>query len=222
MQHATARYENLRDIAAIYFGCDGTWAYDAFEFINARCFGDGLPVPAIQWALTAHGGCLGLTRSGGEPVITLHPSILGGTEKLNPWGFPSEWLGRCFAFDTLVHELMHVSVIERSGFLRGGGSSSHNNDVWVSEVNRIAPLLGLSKFQASRSRTRRVAGKVCRVVDDGAAPFEPVSKFPRGARIFFGTADSYYRRGVSPFDEAGTGNAQLHVTAAKAAERGRP
>jgi hypothetical protein len=185
----------LREIAARYNGREGgVWAYDAFDDINAKYFGGELPTPKIQWALTAHGRCLGLTRMDIEaPIITLHPSILGGTEKANPWRRDPAWLGPAYAFDVLLHEMIHISVNYIVG--TGQGTTSHNCEGWIGEVNRIAPLLGLDGIEAGKSTTARVDGKVKRITT-GNIPFSAVSMFPYELREHLGTADQYYRTNI--------------------------
>ena len=59
----------LRLVAQHFDGEHGVWAYDVFDAINASYFEGRLPTPKIQWALTAHGRCLGLTRSTARPVV---------------------------------------------------------------------------------------------------------------------------------------------------------
>jgi hypothetical protein len=187
----------LRRIATSYDGPKGEWAYDAFEVINAKYFGGGLPYPKIQWALTAHGRCLGFTRSSSRPpVITLHPSLFAGTEKDDPWRIDPGWLGPTYAFDILTHELIHVSVEYLIG--RGKGTTSHNCEGWIGEVNRLIPLLGFDGVEAGKSTTARVDGKVKRITT-GNVPFEPaVSTFPYGLRRHLGTADEHYRSNMCP------------------------
>jgi hypothetical protein len=171
-------------IASTYYGERGLWAYEAFERINATYFANGLPWPFIQWAITPHGGCLGQTSRRSAPVITLHPSLLGGTQKPNPWGIDPALLGVYFAYDILLHECIHVSV----GYVLGGatGPTSHNNPQWISEVNRLAPMIGLP-VTAAASKTKRIAdetGKKSRVVrtTDSSVPFAAVATFPYGVR----------------------------------------
>jgi hypothetical protein len=98
-------------------------------------------------------------------VITLHPSLLGGTEKSDPWGIAPSFLGPRYAYDVLVHECIHLAI----GQLRGGrrGPTSHNCDNWIAEVNRLAPLLGFHDVRAGRSKTVRPGKEKPRRGTDG-------------------------------------------------------
>lgn len=192
-------------IARHYHGRWGEWAYEVYSGINQRFFAGELPWPHISWSLTPHGACLGYTWTAGPPVIVLHPSLLGGTEKQNPWGVPPAWLGPSFAFDVLLHEAVHVAVAHCLGGWRGKGETSHNNDAWIEEVNRLAPLLGFQGVEAGRTRPRRVPvegeprtrrgnlpTRVARVAA-GNLPFWAVATFPRGLRMHLKLADAFYR-----------------------------
>lgn len=189
-------------LASHYHGEPGRWAYDTFEEINRAYFDNTLPWPLIQWAITPHGGCLGLTRRIGArpPVITLHPSLLGVSEKRRPWGIDAKYLGYKYAWDVLLHESIHISV----RYLLGGadGPTSHNNPQWVAEVNRIAPLIGLEP-RAGSSKSRRViiegqttktgrpATRVVRAVEGDCYPFKAVATFPYGIRAHLNQMDYY-------------------------------
>jgi hypothetical protein len=199
--------EALRVVARHFDGDRGIWAYDCFDAINATYFEGLLPTPKIQWSLTPHGGCLGLTRMTSRPVITLHPSLLGGTERRNPWDVDPAWLGFTYAFDVLLHESIHVS----QHCLHGGGRgpTSHNNTAWIAEVNRLIPLLGFGALKAGRSKAGRVpvegattttgkpATRVARV-SEGDIPFGAVARFPYSLRLHLDTADAHYRAGRIP------------------------
>ncbi len=219
-----------RLIARHYDGAKGVWAYEAFDFINAAYFGGRLPTPLIRWTLTPHGRCLGFTRVAAAPEIALHPSLLGGTEKPNPWGVSPAELGVAYAFDTLVHECIHVENQCVQGGWHGTGDTSHNNPLWLGEVNRLAPLLGLAGVRAGASVTRRVAvagepttrgklpTKVARTTD-GTVPFRAVATFPHGVRRHLGLVAAYLRDEL-PFVPTvlpggvreGACNGQQHVT----------
>ena len=193
-----------RLIAGTYYGDRGTRAYDTFEAINSVYFSGELPWPQIIWALTPHGHCLGQTSAQGAPIIALHPSLLRGREKPNPWRIQPTWLGWRYAVDVLLHECIHVAVAHWFG--GSTGPTSHNCPEWIAEVNRLAPMLGLPIAAAmSRSRRVREADGTSRVVRrcDGSGPFRAISTFPNGVRIALGTAAAHY-----------TGsNRQLDVTA---------
>jgi hypothetical protein len=173
-----AREQELRRVARAAFGERGRWAYEAFDKVNAALFGGRLPVPWIQWAITPHAACLGWTDPrGAVPVVTLHPSTLGGTESKTPWATPARRLGPAYAVDTLIHECMHVALADRPRT----GTTSHNCTEWIAEVNRIAPLLGFEGRVAGRSVTRR-EGKAVRRVTEGNIPFRAVAGFRRDYR----------------------------------------
>src|SRR5207248_1169472 len=94
-----------RQIAAAIDGERGRFAYQGLDWINAALFAGQLPTPMILWGLTPHSHSLAFTRVGGDlPLIVLHPSLLGGTEKVSPWGMNPDWLGPAFALDALIHE----------------------------------------------------------------------------------------------------------------------
>ncbi len=217
----------VRLVARHYYGARGVWAYEAFDYINAAYFAGELPTPAIQWGITPHGGCLGLTTSSARPpVVTLHPSLLGGSEKVNPWGVSPALLGVAYAFDVLIHECIHVNVEYLRGGWRAVGDSSHNNPQWIGEVNRLAPLVGLVGVEAGLSKARRIPiedaeptarGKQpTRVVrgSTGNLPHKAMATFPAGVRHHFGWLD-VYREDTLPFTPSvgiGGRNAQLDVT----------
>lgn len=214
-----------RTVARHYFGAAGVFAYTAFDYLNATLFGGALPDPLITWALTAHGRCLGAThRAPSAPVITLHPSLLGGHSPLGgrdaaaPWGIAPSLLGPVLACDVLLHECIHLAIAARGG-TRGSrsdhGPSSHNTPAWIAEVNRLAPLIGLEDLVAGRSTTVRVPqpdappgprGRPPTVVQrvsgttyaGAPLPFAAVAGFPFAAYQLLGRTDRY-RAGILPF-----------------------
>lgn len=207
---------NFRDacftVAEHCYGPKGVWAYETFAFINAAYFAGRLPWPHIIWGLTAHGACLAWASTAQDrsrpPIINLHPSLLGGTERSNPWGIPTNHLGPAFVFDALLHECLHIHIDRNLG--GHDGSSSHNGPRWVRQVNRLAPLLGFEGVKAGISKTMRVPapdaprtarGKVAtRVVRGtvGNIPFAAVASFPHSLRDYFGTASVHYPQNVLP------------------------
>jgi hypothetical protein len=123
------------------------------------------------------------------PIIMLHPAVLGGSETAHPWGIDAGVLGKAFAYETLLHECMHVKVRLTDGW-KAKGTTSHNNDLWIAEVNRLAPLLGLEEVEAQRSRLKRQGNRVIRGTE-GNIPFAAVTQFPYGVRKFQNRLDWY-------------------------------
>jgi hypothetical protein len=204
---ATARNKAGREIeeaccivAGHYYGERGLWCYRAFAWINETLFFDDLPLPLITLGLTAHGKCLGWTankESDKPPVIMLHPSIWRGTEKPDPWGIAPDLLGDRYALDVLMHECIHVSVHYRLGG-PSAGDSSHNNPEWISEINRIAPLIGLEGVDAAMSKVTREGKKVRRVCK-GNIPLCAAATFPHSVRRLWKRLDYYRDPSPLPF-----------------------
>jgi hypothetical protein len=150
----------------------GEFGYAAFDHVNAAYFGGRLPEPLILWDITEYGGCLAFARPSAEgpPVIKLHRSLVEPADVeredgVGPWGIPLEVLGPCYAYYTVVHECMHVSV----EYLLGGFRSrpdrksywtSHNNPLWVGECNRIAGLMGVPADYRMKTYRRVATGEV--------------------------------------------------------------
>ena len=200
-------------VAETYFGDHGRWLYDAFAAINEQIFDGELPCPLITIEITPHSGCLAWCSSSDErpPRMAIHPTLFGVREdgEKSPWGVPPSWFGKRFVFDALLHECIHASVHYRLG--GHDGPSSHNNEPWIAEVNRIAPLLGFRNVNAARQLPKRVpipgeftkTGKpATRVqkVSDGNIPFSAAAMFPRALRVHYGSANGFYRRGRFPID----------------------
>jgi len=205
--------EAARLVARECFGWKGVFIYQAFDYVNRTFFEEALPCPLILWQITPHGKCLGFTESTVDqaPVIRLHPSTLGGTETLNPWGIPAKCLGLRYAVDVLLHECIHVAASCLLGYVNGIGQSSHNNPIWVGEVNRIAKLLGFTGIEAEGTTVKRIPidgeltkrgkqpTKSARVAAGNVPYAQCVASFPHGLRRYLGQEDYYLSRSV-PFD----------------------
>ena len=129
----------------------GTWAYDAFDKLNEQFFEGKLTLPIIQWAPTEWGSCYGKYLPEYQKII-LHPSLLrkgskawGPINPLTRMRESNQLLGVKFAEHVLLHELMHHKNSLDYGVLAPQlEEEKHNNQPWVDEINRIAPLLGLN------------------------------------------------------------------------------
>lgn len=199
-------------IAEHCYGPKGLWAYECFDYINTRYFGERLPCPHILWGLTEYGSCVAwasTTRDKSRsPVITLHPSLLQHHAKKNPWGIPSGWIGPSLVFDTLLHECIHLHIDHNLGGTEG--RTSHDCKRWARQVNRLAPLLGFREIYAAPTKTMRVpdssaprtargkpATKVVRR-SIGNVPFKCVAGFPSALRVHLCAASDHYRSQTLP------------------------
>jgi hypothetical protein len=177
-------------------------ACQAFDWINTTLFSGELPYPLIVLGLTPHGHALGFTRLSDTvpPSVTLHPSLWGGTEKTKPWGIAPDLLGPRYALDVLIHEAIHVSVHYRLGWRRPATwVTSHDNAAWVSEVNRIAPVIGLPGVEAAKKTSTRI-GTTIRHVSKGNISHDALSRFPYAVREARGDLAYYRDRTPLPFE----------------------
>ena len=188
----------LKRFGEYCWGKWGSWAYDEWKQHNKTYFEGKLEPGAIIWDLLPHGGSIGLYHPG-KSIIKLHAAITGdvrevgysgNSAKVNPWGIEHACLGERYASDVLLHEMIHAAVyyIHDSW---GSGRSSHNNSVWVAEVNRIAPLLGL-KVKASvvrQSGKKETRGKW--LSKPGCLSQSELSRFPHSVR-----GKKYYERRI--------------------------
>jgi hypothetical protein len=128
-------FETLRTAAAIMWREYGAWAYDTWASHNDAYFDGALEPPGIVWGLSPNNRRLSNydTHFG---VITLYSGLLE-SEESNLWGLEA-WLAQDLARDVLLHAMIH----QKAG-TSGCNYRSHNNEAWVAEVNRIAPLIGL-------------------------------------------------------------------------------
>lgn len=172
------------------------WAYDEWERHNNAYFDGKLEVGPIFWGLTPYGNCIG-NHAGWRNTITLHQCLI-------EWSIT--WQGGLsgrerIASDVLLHEMIHQSVYQRLGHSgcpendgKRNACSSHNNEHWAAEVNRIAPLLGLPAT-AAQVRQKRVKpdgepgkGKVTWYTPAGMMTRAELSSWPHSMR-----AKDYYR-----------------------------
>ncbi|MBN2304026.1 MAG: hypothetical protein JXQ72_06105 [Anaerolineae bacterium] len=130
-----AAFDTLRAAGVIMWGDYGAWAYDTWASYNATYFDGALEPPGILWGLAPNNRKLGNYDTEFQ-IITLYSGLLD-TEQTNLWGLDA-WLARDLARDVLLHAMIH----QKAG-TSGCNYRSHNNEEWVNEVNRIAPLIGL-------------------------------------------------------------------------------
>lgn len=193
------KFHILKQASEITFGQYGIWLFDTWQSHNERYFDNQLDVIPLTFGLLPHGAKLGVYHNradDGYDLITLHHSLLNPTG--NAWQI-LPLLGKRFASDVLLHEMMHQAIYQQYGhngepLNTSFGSSSHNNPAWCDEINRLSPMLGLSCKAQIIKRQRVVnpdTGKKTTlewVVQDGHLDRTQLGSFPHCV-----TPEAYYK-----------------------------
>jgi uncharacterized protein YukE len=168
-------------------------AYACYDYLNTQYFAGQVPVPLVIWTPTPYGGCIGLCHPTTPPLIRLNPTLLKQQD--------GRVRGLANTCDTILHEMMHAYIDHVLGGWQGRGQeSSHSNDLWVSECNRIAPRLGL-QLVAARNKVRRVPLEDAPATKSGKRP-------TRVERLTTGTLSAGSSQPASPavsFDREAAG-----------------
>jgi hypothetical protein len=153
------------------WGEAGAYAVDEYQRHNENYFSGELPPIPIVIGITAYGKCLGMTRGGGLPRITLSSSIFARTEHSH--GRKRVWPhGRNVVSDTLLHEMIHAKLILE------GRESAHNAQPWCDEITRLSPAVLGHEIQVAPVKPRRVNGKVRRHVLEGHLTQGELARWP--------------------------------------------
>jgi hypothetical protein len=170
--------EPLRELSRLSYGPVIDWAFDAYNHYNKMFWGGRLPVVPITVAITPHGGCVGkMSFPHDVPRIALHPSM----EHPNAWSLEDRATWH-YAALVLLHEMIHVAEVTIYAGLPNPGETSHNQDIWMRETNRMSEAVGLPAV-CSRVRPVRVGDKTIRL-PVAPAPFplsmDQISRWPHG------------------------------------------
>lgn len=159
----------LESAAEILWPSYGAWAYEEWRRLNLLCFGGELSPVGVLWGLTPHGRSQGHYRAE-DQTITLHLSLIENGSLLD----------KHHASDVLLHEMVHQRISELD--MPSTGTSAHNCQAWVSEVNRISPLLGL-EVRAAVVRQKRIDGKVRWSPEVGFLSQKELAEWPHSVRL---------------------------------------
>jgi hypothetical protein len=194
--------DELARLCEDYHGVQGRFAYEAFRWANETIYAGRLPLPLMQWALTAYGHCIGETwlREDRLPVITLHPTIWrrasapSQLSRMMARRQQEHPRGPRYTLDVVIHELLHVYIRYVLNH-REKSKSSHDDPVWCNEVMRLSPRLGIPAFHAAPTKRQRKDGKMLRVVPEGCLPMADLARWPHTVR-----PDGYYKEKTVPFN----------------------
>jgi hypothetical protein len=176
MKPTMTSYSDLKRAAATFFSELGEWSYDEWKRMNSEFFGNANEPGAILWGLTPY-GCGLAYYSFMHNSITMHTSLVYPSTDA-PWSI--ENLGKKYASDVLLHEMMHQYIHQMSLPVT---SDSHNDPSWCAEVNRIGALLGFKNMlRAEVVKQRRVEGKRKWLPKPGCMARKDFAEFPHSQR----------------------------------------
>lgn len=155
------------------WGPAGSWIAETWTVLNDKHFDGRLRYLGVIWGLTPHGRGYGHTSGAGR--ITLHPALLDPSGA-DPWKLGDQ-LGGAYAEHALLHEMVHVLLIER-GVARDESGGHHNTREWCAEITRVTGQLGWPPIQAMPVRPRRVNGVVARQAHPGHLDRAGIAAWP--------------------------------------------
>jgi hypothetical protein len=167
----------LRASGVEKYGEVGAWAYDNWQVLNEVYFkGENIP-GEIDWVADAGNSSLGYYAPM-ENRILLHKELVRPRypTPMPKWSLNN--LNQRMAADVLMHEMIHQRIHQSGGW---EGESSHNNQRFVSEVNRIAALLGL-EVTAKVIQAQQADGRMRRQVEPGCMTLVEIENFPYSKR----------------------------------------
>ena len=126
----------IRRVGLAYWGELADFAYWSYDILNPLCFGGRIRHPLFQFCrVMPYGACIGLscTEDLDRPVIEV---------------FLSLWTRRddrhLAVFGVIAHEMMHFDAVTHWREAGGGRMrTSHNNEFWLSGVERVSPTIGV-------------------------------------------------------------------------------
>ena len=129
----------LRTAGRQRFGELGVWVYDEWGRLNTAFFGGQNRPGAIYWTAAIRNeslGCYYFTQN----VIYLNKDLVRPIYPVPMAKWCLQHLNQRLASDVLLHEMIHQKIHQTGGW---EGATSHNNERFVDEVNRLAKLLDL-------------------------------------------------------------------------------
>jgi len=166
------------------FGEAGAWVYDEWKNLNDIFFHGKNKVGPIVWGLTLQGESLGYYKAA-ENLIYLHRHLLRPMYPTNDLKWNADHMNKNLASDVLLHEMVHQKIYQTGGW---EGETSHNNERFVEEVNRISKLLGLG-VKARVLEKKISQGKMKWETNPGYLTKSELFYFPYASRH-----SSYYRK----------------------------
>jgi hypothetical protein len=151
----------LRIKAIKAFGNFGAWIFDEWKQLNDAFFYGENIVGEIIWGSTPQDRSLGY-YSPNENLIVLHKTLMRPVYPTTNLKWEPRHLSKRKVSDVLLHEMIHQRVHQTGGW---EGENSHNNEQFVSEVQR-----------------QTIHGKTIPSVNSGCLNIEELLNFPYSSR----------------------------------------
>jgi hypothetical protein len=180
-----ATFDELKKDGIKLFGEVGTWAFDEWKMLNDIFFDGENKAGAIIWGSTPQDKSLGYYLVA-KNLIYLHKTLMRPVYPTNELKWGIRHLNKRAASDVLLHEMIHQKIHQTGGWV---GETSHNNERFVEEANRIAKLLGMD-IKARVIKQKTIGGKLIWYVEPGCLTLKELSDFPYSSRTY----NYYYGR----------------------------
>jgi hypothetical protein len=170
-------FSELKKTGKKLFGDFGAWAFDEWKTLNKTFFNGEIVPGEIIWGSTPNDRNLGYYLVA-ENLICLHKNLMRPIYPTNPLKWEFRHFNKKKAGDVLLHEMIHQRIHQTGGWV---GETSHNNERFVAEVNRIAKLLGMDiKARVIKPGTAR--STTSRPAEPGYLTLGELIHFPYGSR----------------------------------------
>jgi len=180
-------FSELKATGIQMFGEVGAWAYDEWNKLNQGFFEGKNRPGAIYWISAARHERLGCYLFS-ENIIYLYKGLVRPRYPTNTYKWCLKNLNQRLARDVLLHEMIHQRIHQSGGW---SGETSHNNQRFVAEVNRIAKLLEMD-VTAKIINNAKSNRKPIPNDDTGCLSLVEISNFPYSSRPYA----YYYDRGM--------------------------
>lgn len=178
-------FDELKKECIKLFGEVGAWAFDEWQILNTTFFDGKNKAGAIIWGSTLHDKSLGYYLVA-KNLIYLHKTLVRPVYPTNDLKWGIHHLKKKVASDVLLHEMIHQRVRQTGGWV---GETSHNNERFVEEVNRIAKLLCMN-IKARIIKQKTIKDKAILYEEPGCLTFKELSEFPYSSRTY----NYYYKQ----------------------------
>ncbi len=154
----------------------GDWLYHAFDYVNDRYFSGQLAQPIII-PVEVHAWGRAIAMCGHTGRITINRARA---------------LPNLYAAHIVLHECIHHRLLQVYA------DAAHEDDAWLAECQRIAPLLEtpIDPELLAMNKPVRVGKSVRRQQPDGTLPYKnAVARFPLGTYEEMGSKLEVYQPG---------------------------